>query len=59
MAERVIDLLVNPFTPEMRSGPYGNTADMRGALTKLDVFDDTYQRISSWPRWTWRESSRR
>ena len=42
MTRRVIDLLVNPFTPEMRSGPYGSTPDMRGALTKLGVFDNAY-----------------
>ena len=42
MANRVIDLVVNPFTPEMRAGPYGTTPDMREALTKLGVFDHAY-----------------
>ena len=40
--DSVIDLLVNPFTPEMRAGPYESTPDMRDALTRLGVFDHAY-----------------
>ena len=41
-AYRAIDLVVNPFTPEMRAGPYGTTPEMRNALSSLGVFDAPY-----------------
>ena len=41
-ATPVVDLVVNPFTPEMRAGPYSVAPDMRDSLIKLGVFDRSY-----------------